>query len=477
MIWLVAAALAADPKGDVTGEARAILTLPADFALDADGRMAEWGPALDTRLRLGAHGAWGKVRGAVETDVLSGLLVGDTWSLSPLDERDRHVLDALSADGITPRKLLLGARLPWFDLEAGLTTSQWGLGMVANAGATDPVFGRTDFGDRVLRARLATAPLQGGEYPLYVLVAGDRVVADDLARLSDGDVAWQAVAAVLYAKGGLEVTEDVRHLGVYGAWRDQVRSDGRILRAGVLDAYGDWTFDAGGRQVRLAGEAALLTGRTDVARTYLGPEALAIRQGGATARAALSGERVSWELRGAWASGDASTDDAVVGDFRFDRDLDVGMVLFDEIASRVDLAALEASSDPTLGARPPDGIQTLAAEGAFHAAIAVQPVVSVAPARWLDLSAGAVAAWSTQPIADPLRTFRAGGTARNRLGDAPDGRYLGSELDWAVDLHATAEGWLALPSLEVQGGHAWASAAYGRTGRVDHVMVIGRLRR
>ncbi len=187
----MAAALAAD--GDVTSKSRAILTLPTDFALDAEGRTAEWGPAVDTRLRLGATASAGKVRGAVEADVLSGVIAGDTWALSPLDERDRHVRDALELDGITPRRLTLGVRLPWLDVEAGLTTSQWGLGMVANDGTADPVFGRTDFGDRVLRLRLATAPIRGGDYPLYVLLAGDRVVADDLAVWAEGDAAWQGV--------------------------------------------------------------------------------------------------------------------------------------------------------------------------------------------------------------------------------------------------------------------------------------------
>ena len=50
-------------------------------------------------------------------------------------------------------------------VELGLVSSAWGLGMVANDGRTDPLFGRADFGDRTLRLRATHMPQQDGPSP------------------------------------------------------------------------------------------------------------------------------------------------------------------------------------------------------------------------------------------------------------------------------------------------------------------------
>ncbi|MEQ1503065.1 MAG: hypothetical protein ABMB14_12585 [Myxococcota bacterium] len=192
-----AAPVAVDPSVDL----RAIGSVVEPFAVDADGTTLAWGPAIDTRIRLGLGLAQDPVRVGLGLDVMTGQLLGATWNLGAIDERGRAANDALTLAGVVPRHAFVGARLPWLDVQAGLDTSQWGLGMLANDGASDPLFGRTDFGDRVVRLRLATQPA-GEATPLYVILAGDRVVADESARWSDGDVAWQVVGALLYRKPG-----------------------------------------------------------------------------------------------------------------------------------------------------------------------------------------------------------------------------------------------------------------------------------
>ncbi|MEZ4241334.1 MAG: hypothetical protein R3F59_35290 [Myxococcota bacterium] len=217
MIWLCAAAQAQQPSPLVPrAELRVVETTPDRYPV-AEGQQLRWGPALDTRLRLGADGQWGDGRIALEGDVFSGQLFGATWNLPALDERGRDANAALTAQGIVPRRASVGYRFPWFDVEAGLQTSAWGLGMLANDGEADPLFGRTDFGDRVLRLRFAT---RLPDAPLYFIVAGDRVVADELARWDDDDDAWQGILAALYR--GREVVEGhPLELGVYGVARTQ----------------------------------------------------------------------------------------------------------------------------------------------------------------------------------------------------------------------------------------------------------------
>lgn len=475
---LVVGALAAEVDG--AAELRVVETIAGPMPL-SDGELLQWGPALDTRLRLGGQVRSGDVRAAVEGDVLSGQLLGGTWDLPEIDERGRHGHRALTLAGVVPRKALVGGRTPWFDVELGLTTSQWGLGVVANDGSTDPLFGRADFGDRVLRARIATAPFARGEerFPLVVLLAGDRVVADDLARWSHGDHAWQGIAAALFddtrpLDNGVPGT---RRLGLYGVRRLQER-DGRHTHVWVLDAFADWTLaSSGGPSLRLAAEGALIVGTTEASRTYLRPEALPVRQAGFATQSTLRDGKdlVALHLHTAYASGDSAADDDRVTDFRFDRDYGVGMVLFREVIGNLDLAAYRQATDPSLSAHPPDGVDTLAAEGAFHAAFALQPAVEVAPLPFARVAVGGVLAWSTSPVGQAVESFRNGGAPTNHLGRPTSGRWLGSELAWAVSTDPDAFSWVARPSFALQVGRAWPSRQLSAGDPVDHVLFFGRV--
>lgn len=461
---LVAGAVEVEPSGEL----RVIESMPSTWTVDADGRTTEWGPVLDTRARVGVAASDGPLRGGAELDALSGQVAGVTWGLSELDERGRHTLDAASLDGLALRKLYVGARLPILDIEAGVVTSHWGLGLVANDGAHDQEFGRVDFGDRVARVRLATQPL-GADVPFLVAIMGDRVLADELARQSEGDEAWQAVAGGLW-RGETE------ELGLYGVIRRQLNDEGRFVHAHVADVYGrierpvgeDWTLHA-------AAEAAMILGRTDISRTLQSTDGVRVRSAGAVGRVAAEHERARGVLRVAVASGDRTPDDDTLADFRFDRDLNVGLVLFDEVLGSIDLAAIDAASDPEVSAVPTEGVQNLAAEGAFRSAFALQPVVAAQPIEPVEVRLGAVFAWSTAPIAHPVESFRNGGVPTNHLGVPSSGRYMGTELDWAV---ATVEPETTLrPSLELQGGHALLSASLsGGVARVDHLLLTGRLR-
>ncbi|MEQ1564830.1 MAG: hypothetical protein ABMA64_04260 [Myxococcota bacterium] len=472
IVWLAAARAAeppVDPEDTARADLRTIETFPGSFVLDQDGTRLEAGPVFDTRLRLQGTLHQGPLRAEGQLDLFSGQLAGRPWNLGPEDERRRDTRDALSLAGVVPRVATLGVRAPWFDAEAGLALSDWGLGLVANGGEREPLFGRTDFGDRVLRLRIATTPAR--DVPLYLIVAGDRVVADDLARWSEDDVAWQALCAGLYAR-------DEHAAGLYVVGRTQRDADDLGTRAVVADAYLAGRRSLGPWTVRAAAEGALIRGRTDVAASYAAAADVPVRSEGLVVVGSATRDRWTAHARLALASGDRTPDDGRVTDFRFDRDYDVGFVLFDELVADLDLAAFHQATDPSVVATPSPGAETLVAEGAFHQAAAAQPAIELRAGRWVTVRAGAVFAWSTAPIAQPYATFRNGGVPTNHLGVPTGGRYLGTELDaaaWIADTSPSDEP-RARPSAGLQVGAAFPSTDLApEVSRLDHVLVVGQL--
>lgn len=466
------------------GEARYTFALPPDVVVDADGTHTDQAWVLEQRFRLGLVAKFSdKFSATTEWDVGSGQLLGDTWALSgPQDERLRGEYRARTVDGIGARKLELDGRAGPLDLQAGLTTSHWGLGMLANDGAHDPLFGKADFGDRVFRVRAATMPwLNSHDLPLVIVVAADLVAADETSRLLRDEVALQGVAAVqMHPKEGSVY-------GVYFVGRHQT-ADGRATNVGVADAAFDVPVALGDWRLRLAGEAAGVLGRTSLATTYNSADHVDVRSLGAALQTELGApdDVVVGHLRAGFASGDGNPDDGGSHDFTFDRDYDVGMLLFDERQAALEAGLSSLVSDPTVAGRPPDGVETLTTEGAFRHATFVQPAVVVAPLDVLELRAGAVFAWSTAPQSNAFYTVRAGGTPMNALNEpisgygAGGGYGLGTEIDWAVRLHGgeATKDWTVHPELLVQGAHAFLAEAAAGSGdkRLDLVTAIARAR-
>jgi hypothetical protein len=98
-----------------------------------------------------------------------------------------------------------------------------------------------------------------------------------------------------------------------------------------------------------------------------------------------------------------------------------------------------------------------------------------APLPFLELRLGGVFAWSTAPISQPVQAALNGGAPTNPLGEPSEGRYLGTELDWAIGTRVP-EDWRLRPQLQVQGGHGFTSEAWLGGQRVDLMLVTGRLR-
>ncbi|MBX2798843.1 MAG: hypothetical protein KTR31_14300 [Myxococcales bacterium] len=468
------------PPLTTAGELRFIGSLPPDFPVDAEGTQVGQGPVLDSRLRASLDYRTGRLRLGTEWDLFTGQLAGDTWDLpTGIDERNRDTRTALTLQGVVPRRANVGLRTGAFDLEAGLTTSRWGLGLLANDGAQDPLFGRADAGDRVVRVRLTTAPFgdRQSPTPLFLTLAADGVVADDLARLSNQQRAFQAIASALYAH------PEGRQLGAYVVGRTQRElATDRRTDVVVADVFGQLPVAVGAGTLWLAAEAATFLGRTDRALSYNAPDGLGVGAAAVVAhsRLALADDAVNLHLRAGWASGDGDPDDGVIRDFTADPNLDVGMVLFDELGGAIETGTVRLLTDPQYSAEAPDGVDALATEGSWRRSAYLQPAVQIAPIEALDVRVGAVLAWSTGPIAQPFYSFRNGGTPTNHIDQPTAGRALGTELDWAIRLHADQrEQWRLRPDLWIQGGHALLSdnqRGPDMPSRLDLVLATARMR-
>lgn len=464
-LWLAAVALAGEVGTD--GEVRLIGSLPPDLPVDARGTTTGQGMVLDSRLRGGLSFSSGDFRANAEVDVLAGQLAGDVWDIPGDelgDERRRDALDALSLAGVTPRKASVGLRTGTMDLEVGLTTSSWGLGMVANDGAGDPLFGRADLGDRVVRLRAATAPWMQPDpkapqdesriSALYLVAAVDMVVADDLARVWHQQRAYQGVLSTLYSG------REGHRLGLYVVGRRQHEATGAPTTAFAGDVFAalpanlgnDWT-------AKMAVEAAGIVGRTQRALSYQGLDGLGVSSAGVAVQTELSApDRVATlYLRGGWASGDGDPDDGATHDFTFDRNYDVGMVLFDEVGGATEAGTYALLTDGEYAGQPPPGVDAVPTEGAFRRAAYLQPAIGGFPVDGLELRFGVVVAWATAPIAHPFYSFRAGGEAYNLYDQPTTGRALGTEIDVAAIVGNPDSSWAFRPQMLVQYGHAMLS--------------------
>ncbi len=477
-LFLTASSQAAPLEVESTGDVRWTRRSVTDFPVDPDGNTLGQDAVYTQRLRTGVAVKNDSVRIATEWDLFSGQLAGDTWDVPIIeDQRRRDLMGVWNRQAFKPRKGHIVATLPVAQIEAGLVTSHWGLGMLSNDGAHEPWFGVNEFGDRLIRLRISTRPAKTS--PFSISFAYDRVVDDDLARWSDYQWASQGVIAALYAD------KSDRRLGVYGVARTQreILTE-RETRVGVLDVYGDLPFAiTNGWMARLALEAAGVSGKTDRATTYNSPDQVRISSGGATGIAGILAPNhvATFNVRGGWASGDGNPDDGVSHDFTFDRDFGVGQVLFDEVLGGVAAATQVVLSNPENSGQPPDGVEALVNEGAFSRAAFVQPIVDARPTDWALVRLGWLMAWSTGPVQHPFTTFRNGGVPHNQHGNETSGYKLGTELDWAFILgdHDVPIGSFKIrPSLKVEGGHAWLADNLLGAGppRIDLYRMTARVR-
>jgi hypothetical protein len=373
-----------------------------------------------------------------ELDLLWGVAYGD---LAIGTQPAQWPRDEYGYPGLRLRQLYLEWLTPIGLIRAGQMTFSWGLGMVANSGGEQPVFGDARFGDIVRRLVFATRPA-GSDSPFTLAVAGDWVAWDQTADFERrGDLAFQGLIAAYY-----EADDD--RIGGYVAYRHQTNplDDSLEVFVGDLTAQLHFAEPSGGR-ILTALELAYIRGTTSYARTIEFPTQ-EVEQLMLVARLGRKEEHVDVILEGGYASGDSNPEDGIQRRATMDPDHRVGLLLFPEVIAAQTARSAFLARSPELFGRPARGTELLPTNGGVAGAYYFFPHVIWRPLTWLEARAAAVLAWASTDVVDPFAQ-RARSRSANYRGGDPTQRDLGLELDAALLLHGpVAEGVVLSGGLE-----------------------------
>jgi hypothetical protein len=397
-------------------------------------------------LRVGARlDIFDKIALVAQIDVPRGMIAGDTTQYV---DASRDSFAQARWYEVHPRYLYLEYVSPVGVFRLGQQGSQWGMGILANDGDHDTLFGDHRRGSLMERILYTATPMGKGT-PLFIALGADVVFQDATADLLSGDRAFQGFAALGYRGEHAE-------LGVYGVGRHQEHGGQSVdqytpytdaLTVGVLDVEGRFDVPIPGSHAFAygQGEVATIFGSTSFERgayaNLIDPTAArsderVLAYGGAAVLGAVhvSGSgadrwgNVMGEVEIGYASGDADPFDGTEKRFTFDENHHVGLILFDQVMRWKTARAATLAQEPTLVARAAPGIQLLPSNGGVFGAAYLNPRVVFRPRRWVDLKGGVVIAQTTADFVDP---YHAGalGSYQNYDGGDPKKHDLGVEVD------------------------------------------------
>ncbi len=252
-------------------------------------------------------------------------------------------------------------------IKAGLMRSSWGAGILANdgrdrgPGVEFSPFGFSRSADRVVRLQVAWFPLdrpkrEGAGPPLTLAVAVDGVLDDDTAKWTEGDRAFNFVAAVTG-----EV--DTFRGGIYAVHRTQKHGGGGSTEVTVFDAQAKYhLIQRGSIDAWVAAEVAGIIGTTTRARSAILQKPYDIYGAGGVLRVGLEHTLLQAVLEGGLASGDDNPFDSELRAFTFDREYRVGLLMFREYQRKVTAVTAYNLADPTYRAEPSRGFERTATE-------------------------------------------------------------------------------------------------------------------
>lgn len=433
-LWLGAGSspAAAEVAFGVHGQARFRAIAMSDFALDDQGTthgQRRWGTML---LRLAPEVRFtDELYAKAELQILDGQLFGDDSDVGGeaviRPWRETHVLSQLALrEAYIQIPVFIGV------LRAGRMASDWGLGMLANSGGRDDYpFADATHGDIVNRAAFITRPLEPLDLglvgdALHLVLAADLVERDELTDRDAGDLAWQAVGAVLWRQRGLDA-------GLYVAHRELERDNGAEIKATAIDLFARWQPTFGDRfELDLGFEGALIVGETNELEFEGEPEILDVLQMGFVARAALVDRSwcLEYGLELGFASGDNDTQDGTLRAFRFDPAYKVGMILYEEILGRMTAHGADRAADPDLSGTPPKGIERAPTNGSVTNTAYLFPRVAWSPLDGMvTAQLGLLLAFSAGDLVDPFASATQGGYNTSAYGKANAHGVLGAEID------------------------------------------------
>jgi hypothetical protein len=436
-----------------SGEYRFSYSDVGNFVLDETGTRSPVQGYGEHRVRLAPALAWKFVGIKVELDLLEGQLFGDGEDFFPDSRRlDRRVgTPGTGFDHFLLREAYLQVATPVGLFRAGQMTSQYGLGIIGNAGRDDDErFGIRRYGDIVDRFlillkpfRPLTGPGAWGDY-FTIMGSGDLVFRDENAVWQDGDRAYQGNSGLFWMHP--EYTN-----GVVFTYRNQEDDDGDSLRAYVVNVNGHNRFvfstmpardveDEDGIEPDLSCsfdyEMVWLMGHTDRMQQLGSEDGLDLQSFGAVGRVGFDVASIGLEteVEIGYASGDHNSYDDESHAFFFDPDYNVGLIFFEEMWPLISARAAEISSDPGNLAVPPKGLDLVPSQGRATNTFYLLPNLrwtwnpSFPVLRKVQLLAGGLVLFSPAGPAHSYYTFRNGGTAANHLGGAVESSYLGTEF-------------------------------------------------
>ena len=436
-----------------TGNLRLVATQRPGFAVDFEGRELESGLVFDSRLRTQVDVDVSGWKLALGGDLVDGQFAGSPWNLDGTTHNYHpEQIGVFNASNFNLRAAQLKRKFGSFGVQTGITTSHWGLGLIANDGNHEQLFSRVDYGDRVFRTAAVTKPID----KLVVMVGGDWVLEDDIGGYTDGHMAYQGLASAQY------MANKDNAIGLLSVYRNQTKIEsGKSLEGMILDVYAKGLQSVGGVDLYGAVEGVYLHGDHGQVSNRMNPDGLKVRSYGAVAQLEARHPAVDIGLNAGFASGDANPSDEVYSTFSMDRDYNAGSIIFDLHQAATEVATYNLITDPEHAGNPPDGVEFAVTEGAIRQAMYLQPTLTYKNfADWMDVAVGSVMAWQTVPVSSPFISYRNGGEAVNQLGEPTTGYQLGVELNWAVMINHEYDSGLK-NGLSIEGAHLLPSENLG----------------
>lgn len=427
------------PVPSIHGEFRFRVSVMGDVPLHTEERTgldSELGQNwwASSWLRLTAELNWhDRLRLVGQMDVADGMLFGETTNGVAAADRSRLEGEAFSSVGVEPRWLYLESLNPWGVIRAGLQPSHWGLGLLANDGAHESPFGDYQYGNTSIRLAFGTRPA-GRDVPFTIAVAGDLVFRDPLARLTDGEKAYQGILALSYG----DASDDI--VGAYVVRRSGRRSieDGAPedrLDVWAMDLFAQTRFDdpTGKGVITLAFEGVHIRGDTTYSRTA-DRAVFDVNQSMFAFQAGRTSENFDVFLEAGYTSGDSNTEDSVQRRATMHPDHRIGLILFPELMAWHSARSSTLATDAQLVGRGAPGADLLPTNGGVAGAAYLFNWWNVRPTDFMDIHLGWVWGRATSDVVDVYRQ-RSQSRTVGPLGGDSSNRGLGFELDASIMFH------------------------------------------
>jgi len=350
----------------------------------------------------------------------------------------------LNSTGFEPRRASLALSYNnLVGISGGFTTSQWGMGLLANSGSGGYLPGNGSIvlvqgGDVVVRTGLKLGPFTDA-FNFTFSAAYDILWKDDL--LLDGDEGFQVVAAAT-----IEPSETSK-IGVYAVRRHFESTQAARLANGDAKSTDVWAVDltgyastplGGDWTLRFEAELAVIFGETELAPTtdFRTHDVL---QMGAAAQLRINAPDWGFVFDVMYASGDRNFDDEVQNAFMADQNFRLGFIFYETVMAALSARAVATASNPELVGYPNEDLERLATRGSISNTIAVYPRAWWRPVQGFEMFVGTLLAFAGVEMADPFNSRLSGGQPKNAFDGAP-GVYQGTEVNLGLRYSALIHG-------------------------------------